>query len=234
VYASSIGAYSPGPKEPVDESYPTDGIASSAYSWQKAYTERLLDTFELERPGTRVVRLRPGLMLKGEAATGVRRLFLGPFLPNRLLPQQVASAIRRIPVRYQVLHADDGGEAFHLAAVRDVRGAFNLAAEPVLGSQERSGAFVVAARTAARAGWRLHLQPADPGWVDLLERTPLLDTTRARTELGWTPRWSADDAVDDLVRGMRRGEGAGTPPLDPATSGVARSHEVATGIGEKV
>jgi nucleoside-diphosphate-sugar epimerase len=233
VHASSVGAYSPGPKEPVDESWPTDGIASSPYSWQKAYVERLLDGFERERPGVRVVRLRPALMLKGAAASGVRRLFLGPLVPNRLLPQQLATAIRKAPARFQVLHADDGGEAFHLAAVGDVRGPFNLAADPILGSQDRNAALLATARTAARAAWRLHLQPADPGWVDLVEQTPLLDTTRARTELGWQPRWSADDAVDDLVRGLRGGEGTATPPLDPATSGPARSHEVATGVGER-
>lgn len=233
VHASSIGAYSPGPKEPVDEAWETDGIPSSAYAWQKAYVERLLDHFEQERPGTRVVRLRPALMLKASAASGVRRLFLGPFLPNRLLPQAVAEAVRRVPAQYQVLHTDDGGEAFRLAATTDVRGPFNLAAEPVLGSRPRHGVFLATARTAARATWRLHLQPADPGWVDLVQQTPLLDTTRARTELGWNPRHSADEAVDDLVRGLREGAGAPTPPLDPATSGPARSHEIATGVGER-
>ncbi|HEX9995256.1 MAG TPA: NAD-dependent epimerase/dehydratase family protein [Acidimicrobiales bacterium] len=233
VHASSVGAYSPGPKEPVDESWPTDGIATSPYSWQKAYVERLLDVFERDWPEVRVVRLRPGLMLKGEAATGVRRLFLGPLLPNRVLPQQLATAIRKAPARFQVLHADDGGEAFHLACVRDVRGPFNLAAEPVLGSQDRNRPFLAAARGAARAAWALHLQPADPGWVDLVQHTPLLDTTRARTELGWMPAHTADEAVDDLVAGLRGGDTAETPPLAAETSGPARSHELATGIGQR-
>src|SRR4051812_18774072 len=56
VYASSIGAYSPGPKDrPVDESWPTEGIESSFYSRHKAATERLLDSLEAANPGMRVV-----------------------------------------------------------------------------------------------------------------------------------------------------------------------------------
>ncbi len=79
VYASSIGAYSPGPKDrPVDESYPTDGISTSFYSRHKAAVERLLDSHEREHPDMRVVRLRPGLIFKREAATEIRRYFAGP------------------------------------------------------------------------------------------------------------------------------------------------------------
>src|SRR5215213_1645832 len=52
VYASSVGAYSPGPKDRrVDESWPTDGIRSSFYSRHKAEVERLLDV--LDRKSTR-------------------------------------------------------------------------------------------------------------------------------------------------------------------------------------
>ena len=69
VYASSVGAYSPGPKDRrVDESWPTDGIETSFYSRHKAETERLQDRFEAEFPSVRSVRLRPGLIFKREAA----------------------------------------------------------------------------------------------------------------------------------------------------------------------
>ena len=83
VHASSVGAYSPGPKdEPVAESWPTGGIPSSAYSRHKATVERLLDATELANPALRVVRLRPGLIFKTEAASEIRRLFLGPLVPG--------------------------------------------------------------------------------------------------------------------------------------------------------
>src|SRR5205823_5960916 len=56
IYASSVGAYSPGPKDRlVDESWPTDGIATSFYSRHKAATERQLDRLQAERPELRIV-----------------------------------------------------------------------------------------------------------------------------------------------------------------------------------
>src|SRR3954453_21363541 len=75
VYASSIGAYSPGPKdEYVAEDWPTRGIGSSFYARHKAGVERLLDEFELAQPDIRVARLRPTLIFKRSAAAGIRRL----------------------------------------------------------------------------------------------------------------------------------------------------------------
>src|SRR5205085_643330 len=54
VYASSVGAYSPGPKErQVDESWPVDGIPTSFYSRHKAAVESLLDAFERREPEVR-------------------------------------------------------------------------------------------------------------------------------------------------------------------------------------
>src|SRR5688572_23477903 len=77
IYASSVGAYSAGPKDrAVDESWPTNGIETSFYSRHKAEVETPLDEFERGEPGVRVVRLRPGLIFKREAATEIRRLFL--------------------------------------------------------------------------------------------------------------------------------------------------------------
>src|SRR5438045_3374316 len=51
VYASSVGAYSPGPKDRfVDETWPTNGIETSFYARHKAEVERRLDTFERDHP----------------------------------------------------------------------------------------------------------------------------------------------------------------------------------------
>src|SRR3954465_171784 len=86
VYAASIGAHSPGPKDrAVDESWPTDGIETSFYSRHKAEVERLLDSFEREFPDVRWVRLRPGLIFKAEAPGEIGRYFIGPLLPSPLV-----------------------------------------------------------------------------------------------------------------------------------------------------
>src|SRR3954453_712776 len=132
VYASSVGTYSPGPKDrAVDESWPTDGIETSYYSRQKADVERILDRFESEQPQVRVVRLRPALIFKRESASEQRRVFAGPFFP-RFLAKRIAVVPATPRLRFQAVHSYDIGEAYRLAARSDAHGAFNIAAEPVL------------------------------------------------------------------------------------------------------
>jgi nucleoside-diphosphate-sugar epimerase len=226
VVASSVGAYSPGPKDRrVDESWPTHGVATSAYSRHKAYVERMLDSFEAEHPALRVVRLRPGLLLKGPAASEVFRLFLGPLVPPGLIGRRLVPLFptsRRL--RFQVAHSLDAGEAFARAAVRPVRGAFNVAAEPALDGAALARILHARPvpvpppllRAAAAVSWRLRLQPTDPGWIDLVHAVPLMDTGRLRRELDWEPRYDAADAVTEILDGFRDGAGMETAPLAPA------------------
>jgi UDP-glucose 4-epimerase len=243
VYASSVGAYSPGPKDRrVDESWPTGGIQTSFYSRDKSDVEAILDGFEAAHTDIRVVRLRPGLIFKGEAASGIRRLFAGPLLPTPLLRRRlipIVPAMERL--RFQALHSFDVGEAYHLALTREVRGAFNVAAEPVLDPPELArllGARPVPVaprvlRTAVTASWKLRLQPTPPGWLDIALGVPLMDTTRAREELGWTPKRTAGEALLELIDGMRRGEGLDTAPLEPGGAGPLRVREFLTGVGAR-
>ena len=81
----------------MDESWPTHGWPESALCREKAYVERVLDTFELRRPEIRVVRLRPGFMLKREAAAEQHRLFRGPLVPKRLTHPERMPALPAIP-----------------------------------------------------------------------------------------------------------------------------------------
>src|SRR3954447_5573639 len=121
VHASSVGAYAPGPKDrPVDESWPTTGIESSFYARHKAEVERLLDRFEDEHPRTRVVRLRPALIFKREAGSGIRRLFAGPLLPNALVQRRLIPVVPDHPrLVFQAVHSYDVGEAYRLAVVNE-------------------------------------------------------------------------------------------------------------------
>jgi UDP-glucose 4-epimerase len=125
--------------------------------------------------------------------------------------------------------------------IRPVRGAFNVAADPVIDPQrlaELLGARTVRLPTSAlRAGlaaaWRLHLVPASPYLFDAVLRLPLMDTTRARTELGWWPQHSSLDAMREFLEGLQAGAGMDTPPLSPASGGPLRTREITTGVGQR-
>jgi UDP-glucose 4-epimerase len=240
IHASSVGAYSPGPKDsPVGEDWPVAGTESSFYSRHKAAVERLLDGLESRAPEIKVVRMRPALIFKGEAATEIRRLFAGPFLPTSLLRRGLVPAVPRLPgLRFQAVHSADVGRAYALAATRDVEGPFNLAAHPPLDSDDLASILdartfplpVGLARALADVSWRLRLQPTPPGWLDMAMAVPLMSTERANRELGWEPRSTAVDALRELLAGMGKGAGKSTPPLEPSGPG-GRLEELRTGVG---
>ncbi len=243
VYASSVGTYSPGPQDRlVDESWPTDGISSSFYSRHKAAVERHLDVVEQGHPELRVVRLRPALTFRRSAAEGIRRLFLGPFLPPFVFRRGLIPLAPWLDdLRFQAVHSDDVADAYRLAVLSDARGAFNIAADPVVdrGTMSRLLAARIVAlprwlgHPALSALWRLRLQPSPPGWIDMGLSVPMLETSRAREELGWSPRHTAVEAVTELLQGLAETAGDATPPLARTTSGRARVREVATGVGAR-
>ncbi len=243
VYASSVGAYSPGPKDRlVDESWPTEGIRSSFYARHKVAVERALDRLEREQPTIRVVRMRPGLIFKAQAATEIRRLFAGPLLPRALLRPELIPAVPDLPrLRFQAVHSLDVGDAYRRAVLSDARGAFNLAAEPSIGPAElaeildarRVPVPARVLRAAAAAAFALRLSPTEPGWLDMALAVPLMDSARARRELGWEPTRSATEALLELIAAMRAGTDYATPPLAGATSGPGRVREFLTGLGAR-
>src|SRR5205085_3550073 len=200
IYASSVGVYSPGPKDrAVDEAWPTNGIDSSFYSRHKVAVERALDRLDREQPEMRIVRLRPALIFKAQAATEIRRLFAGPLLPRSLLRPELIPFVPDVPrLRFQAVHSLDVGQAYRLAITSDLSGAFNLAADPVIGPEQLAellGARRVKLsarlmRAGAAITFALRLQPTEPGWVDMGLAVPLMDSSRARTQLGWQPRYT--------------------------------------------
>lgn len=240
-YASSVGTYSPGPKDrPVAEDWPTSGVSTSTYSRHKSEVEAMLDEFEREHPDVSVSRLRPGLVFKREAGAEIRRLFAGPFLPNFLLRRYLVPVVPATSgLRFQAVHSLDVGRAFRLAAVSGARGAFNIAAPPVLDSKQ-IGAVLDAHQISMPASlirrladwtWRMHLQPTPAGWLDLATAVPIMDTTRATDVLGWEPKRTATEALEDLLAGLRSGSDFATPPLRHSAGGPFRLRELSSGVG---
>lgn len=225
VHASSVGVYSPGPKDrAVDESWPRNGIPSSSYSRHKAALEHELDFLEKEDGAPVVTRVRPGLIFQHDAGSEVARYFLGPFVPTRLI------GVRRAPVLplpdefvFQAVHAEDVADAYWRVLERRAGGAFNLGAEPVI-TPDRLAEVLHGRRTrmpltwvrrVASLTWRAHLQPTDPGWIDLASSAPVMATTRARAELDWVAHHDARFAVADLLTGIGRGAGTASPVMAP-------------------
>lgn len=243
IHASSVGTYSPAPVDdrPVSETWPTHGRPTAAYGREKAYLERFLDAYEQHHREMRVVRMRPAFMFKRASASAQRRLFLGPLVPGTLVrPGRLPVLPHPAGMRLQALHTDDAAEAFRLAALGDAHGAFNLAAEPIVDARvlgEIAGTRTIAlprtvVRAAVSAAWRGHLVPADPRLLDLFLQLPLMDTQRAHDELGWTPRYSATEAIDEVLHGIAAGAGGTTPPLADDHP-RRRVQELATGVGER-
>lgn len=240
VHASSIGAYAPASKDRrTAESHRTTGIPTSTYSRHKATVERMLDRFAAAHPERRVVRLRPALILQDSAASAIARYFLGPFVPQSLVRRRLLPVLP-LPsdLVIQAVHTDDVAAAYVRACTTPVTGAFNIAAEPVLGPAELAQALHArhvpvpgpALRAAVAAAWRLHLVPVDPGWIDITLQCPVLDTTRARTILGWQPQRDARDVVAGFVDAMGRGEGGDTPLLRPRPGPAGRLKEIAQAL----
>ena len=129
----------------------------------------------------------------------------------------------------QAVHADDVADAYARVLRSDVRGAFNMAAGPVLDPAVAARAFHgrevpvpgFLLRGAAELTWRLRLQPVDVGWVRMGLKAPLMSCDRIAAELGWRPLVDAVHSLKELVAGMAERASPDSPPLsgDPDLPG---------------
>ena len=242
VVASSVGAYSGRQDlEPVREDWPTNGVPVAAYSREKAYVERLLDQHELRHPERRVVRMRPAFIFHEHSRIQQRRLFAGPFVPELLLrPGRLPVLPLPTDLRLQAVHTEDVATAYVSAVTRDVAGAFNLAADPVLGPADlarvlKSRWQPVPARllrNATSAAFHARAIPTAPELFDLLMQVPMMSSERARAELEWRPAYTVEEALSAFLEGDGEARPS-TPPLARRTSGPLRSHELGTGLGSR-
>lgn len=220
VYASSVGAYGPGPKDVrVDESHPTTGVPTSHYAAQKAEVETILDRVAAEHPRMLVSRLRPGLIFQSGAGPEIKDYFLGDLVPARLAAR-LRTPVLPFPtgLRFQALTAQDVAEAYWQVVARRAGGAFNVAAEPVLDAHTMGTVLgarrilelpVAVFRAAAAVSYRARLQPTDPGWVDMAAAVPVMDTSALRRATDWRPRTDARDAVRLVLDHLDGREGLG-------------------------
>ena len=74
-------------------------------------------------------------------------------------------------------------------------------------------------RFGVSAGWHARLLQLDPGWIDLAKRVPLLDTGRARAELGWSPTRTGPEVLREVITGMTDAAYGDSPVLRSRTVG---------------
>jgi nucleoside-diphosphate-sugar epimerase len=222
IHMSSVGAYSAAPGRRVDESAAREGIESLAYSQHKAAAERLLDTYQRQAgdAGMLISRLRPGFVLQPDAASALLRYGLPGYVPARILTLlPILPLDRRLSI--PVVHSDDLADGIARVIERRAGGAFNFAAEPPITRDDIATALdarpvqvpAKALSLLAGLGWRVRLQALDPGWIDLAFSVPLLNTSRARTELEWTPAIDSRQALSITIQAMAHRQGAGSPVL---------------------
>jgi nucleoside-diphosphate-sugar epimerase len=115
-------------------------------------------------------------------------------------------------LRFQLVHEDDVANAF-LAGVRGrgAPGAYNLAAAGTLTLGDLADALgwyslrvpKAAVAATAEAVARLPLLPEQASWVEAIRTPVLMKATRARKTLGWRPRHTARDTLDEMVAAWR-------------------------------
>jgi UDP-glucose 4-epimerase len=234
VMLSSIGTYAAGPQtHPVGEDWPTTGIPSSQYSRLKAECERMLREFGAAHPGTTTTAVRPTLVLQPDAASEIGRYFLGPVLfpAARALPGPVAGVLAKVvplPIpdtSLGLVHADDVADLIARVLDRRAGGAFNVTSPPNFDATALAGALgmkrvavpAVVLRTGMQVAFLSRLLQIEPGWLDLGLGVPPMDTTRARTLLGWRAKHNGGDLLREFVAALGAGHGGEGPLLHPGT-----------------
>ena len=218
VYASSIAAYGFHRDNPVGmtEDWATRPADRLFYAQEKAELEHLLQEEAERHPGTALYLLRPPIVL-GPDAVGAKLS-----VPDRLAPvvRGLGAAVRRLPrlpalapdLPFQLIHQDDVAEALRLCVVgAGAPGAYNIAADDVVTGADVARELGLRAvgvpgwpvAAAARALARLPYLPSGAQWVEAMSHPAIMDTTKARTELGWTPRHTAIESLRSTVRPER-------------------------------
>jgi nucleoside-diphosphate-sugar epimerase len=217
VYASSIAAYGFHRDNPIGmtEDWPVRPAARLFYAQEKAEIEGLLAAEAAEHPELAVYLLRPPVVL-GPNTLGAKDLLPGPLAPlgrrlaeaaNRRLPVPVPLLVPTMPVQF--VHEDDVGRALLLCVLAaGPPGPYNIAGDGVLTAVDVAreyGALPIPvpaapAELAARAISRLPFLPPAAEWVEAFSHPAIMDTTKAREQLGWRPRYSGLEALRATLR----------------------------------
>jgi UDP-glucose 4-epimerase len=221
VYASSVAAYGFGPDNPpvLTEDLDPRGTARHYYSAQKAELEQALHEL-MAGSDTEAYVFRPCIVAGPDALTLVETI---PYVQlSERMPGAVLRALEFMPalkpvlpnpgVPFQLVHHDDVATALEAAVLgRGEPGVYNLAADGTLTLADLADALgwysvpvpEIAVGATAELVARLPFVPAEAQWIESLRRPVIMDTSRARTVLGWAPRYDARATLEQMVQAAR-------------------------------
>ena len=199
---------------PVDQAVFTErdepsGIPDSGYAKDAAEVEGYIRGFARRREDVDVTVLRFTNIIGPRIDTVLSRYF----------SLRVVPTVLGYDGRLQLLHEEDALAVLERATRVAFSGVVNVGGDGVLLVSQairRVGGISVPVPGPAvsTVGWllrRAQLVDYSPEQTRFLNFGRVLDTTRLRTEFGFTPRWTTVQAFDDYVRGR-----ALRPTIDPA------------------
>lgn len=215
VYTSSVAAYGYHADNPVPltEEVPPRGSPEHYYSQQKASCEAALAEVSSGSP-LEVFVLRPCIV------AGPQAHILAETMPWSHIPY-LGTATRMLPAlkplvpdpgtAVQLVHHDDVAAAIALATTTPAPpGAYNIAGDGVLSVSAVVAALggrpvrvpAAAATVALAALARLPFLPSAVEWLHAMRTSVVMDTTKAKTVLGWTPRYSSAETLAALAASL--------------------------------
>jgi nucleoside-diphosphate-sugar epimerase len=212
VYPSSVAAYGFHRDNPVGmhEDWPVRPADRLFYAREKAELEQALRS-EAEGNGKPALYLvRPPIVL-GPHAVGAKDLMPGPLARAG---RGMLGALKRLPVPIpapdvpvQFIHEEDVGQALLKCVLAEgPPGAYNIAGDGVLSGTDVvrelglapvpiPGPLVHGAARAAASVPRPPFLPPSVEWIEAVSHPAIMDTSKARRELGWQPKYSALEAL---------------------------------------
>jgi UDP-glucose 4-epimerase len=216
VYTSSVAAYGYHSDNPVPltEDVPPRGSPEHYYSAQKAECEALLADIT-KGSSLEVFILRP-CIVAGPKATA-----LADAMPWNQLPGPLRAVAKVAPVLkpvvpdpgfpLQLVHHDDVAEAVALAATAPAPpGAYNIAGDGLVTLSDVAKALggrpvrvpAVAASAASAAISKVPFIPSMLEWLHVARTSVVMDTSKARNQLGWRPVHSSADTLAALAEAV--------------------------------
>ncbi len=221
VYASSVAAYGfhRDNPQPLTEEIPARGTDSHYYSAQKAEVEALLHA-TLAGSQTAGYVFRPCIVGGPNAPLLIESLRYAQL--SRRLPEPFMSLIEGIGilrpvlpdpgVPFQLVHHDDAASAMRAAVLgRGTPGIYNLAGPGQLTGRQLAEELGwhsipvprLAVEALAQTLGHLSFLPAQAQWIAAVREPVIMDSTKARRELRWRPRYGALHTLRETIAGAR-------------------------------